>query len=207
MLALLAASPAHAASYIKTDFSSGIFGGNANVRDPLRDPYFHSQTFTGSFVYDADQVPGAGSGFANVGFGSLPDLANIPAADAFKFTFGSYVFTLADDPAAMIQYNNGKFNGFVFNTTFNFEGSNYLFQLNGGSLTVKSEADPFGQSYVNGYTNIGNQSLTNATAYVPAATSAVPEPAAWAMMLVGFGFVGGAMRSAKRRQKLTVSYA
>ena len=54
---------------------------------------------------------------------------------------------------------------------------------------------------------IGNQSLTNATAYVPAATSAVPEPAAWAMMLVGFGFVGGAMRSAKRRQKLTVSYA
>lgn len=37
--------------------------------------------------------------------------------------------------------------------------------------------------------------------------TAVPEPATWAMMLLGFGFVGGAMRSAKRRQKLTVSYA
>jgi PEP-CTERM motif len=35
---------------------------------------------------------------------------------------------------------------------------------------------------------------------------AVPEPATWAMMLLGFGFVGGALRSAKRRQKLTVSY-
>lgn len=37
--------------------------------------------------------------------------------------------------------------------------------------------------------------------------SAVPEPGTWAMMLLGFGFVGGAMRSAKRRQKLNVSYA
>ncbi len=32
----------------------------------------------------------------------------------------------------------------------------------------------------------------------------VPEPAAWAMMLAGFGLVGGAMR---RRQKVSVSYA
>ena len=36
---------------------------------------------------------------------------------------------------------------------------------------------------------------------------AVPEPAAWALMLIGFGFVGGALRSSKRKQKLTVSYA
>lgn len=34
----------------------------------------------------------------------------------------------------------------------------------------------------------------------------VPEPGTWAMMLLGFGFVGGAMR-ARRRQKVTVSYA
>ena len=38
-------------------------------------------------------------------------------------------------------------------------------------------------------------------------TPAVPEPATWAMMLLGFGFIGGMMRSAKRRRKLTVSYA
>ncbi|WP_232366617.1 PEPxxWA-CTERM sorting domain-containing protein [Alteripontixanthobacter muriae] len=36
---------------------------------------------------------------------------------------------------------------------------------------------------------------------------AVPEPTTWAMMLLGFGFVGGAMRFTKRRQKFTVSYA
>jgi hypothetical protein len=36
---------------------------------------------------------------------------------------------------------------------------------------------------------------------------AVPEPSTWAMMLLGFGFVGGAMRTAKRRQKIAISYA
>jgi hypothetical protein len=38
-------------------------------------------------------------------------------------------------------------------------------------------------------------------------SAAVSEPSAWAMMLLGFGFVGAAMRSAKRRQRLTVSHA
>lgn len=40
-----------------------------------------------------------------------------------------------------------------------------------------------------------------------ASAPAVPEPTTWAMMLIGFGAVGGAMRSAKRKQKLTVSYS
>jgi len=38
-------------------------------------------------------------------------------------------------------------------------------------------------------------------------TAAVPEPATWAMMILGFGVVAGAMRTARRRQKLAVSYA
>jgi uncharacterized protein (TIGR03118 family) len=37
--------------------------------------------------------------------------------------------------------------------------------------------------------------------------SAVPEPTTWAMMLIGFGFVAGAMRSAKCRQQVQVGYA
>ena len=56
LLLMLVASPAHAASYIKADFSAGVFGGDANVTDPLRDPFFPSDVFTGSFVYDQDLV-------------------------------------------------------------------------------------------------------------------------------------------------------
>lgn len=37
--------------------------------------------------------------------------------------------------------------------------------------------------------------------------SAVPEPATWAMMLLGLGFVGGAMRSRRRNQNVAVRYA
>ncbi len=37
-----------------------------------------------------------------------------------------------------------------------------------------------------------------------AATAAVPEPATWAMMIVGFGAVGGAMR---QRKRINVSFA
>jgi hypothetical protein len=38
-------------------------------------------------------------------------------------------------------------------------------------------------------------------------SAAVPEPSTWAMLLLGFGFVGGAMRSARRRQKVTVAHS
>lgn len=39
-----------------------------------------------------------------------------------------------------------------------------------------------------------------------ATLSAVPEPSSWAMLLLGFGLVGGVVRSARRRQKLAVSF-
>ena len=71
----------------------------------------------------------------------------------------------------------------------------------GGAGFIYFDAGAFSSpgQYVSksGYTS-GTLSVIN--------SSAVPEPAAWAMMLLGFGFVGGALRSAKRRQKLTVSY-
>ena len=201
LLLAVVSLPAQAATLVQTNFSAAIFGGNANVRNPLLDPFFPNDTFTGSFVFDADLVPGAGSGFANVALGSN----GVPASDAFVFNFGDFLFTLADDPAAMVQYNNGNFNGLVFNSTFTFEGQNYLFSLSGGTLKVVSEAEPFGQPYINGYVNIGNQALTGSTPYAPV-NNAVPEPAAWAMMLVGFGLIGGTMRSAKRRSKLAVSF-
>ena len=35
----------------------------------------------------------------------------------------------------------------------------------------------------------------------------VPEPATWAMLLLGFGLIGGAMRSPRRSRRLSVSYS
>lgn len=38
-------------------------------------------------------------------------------------------------------------------------------------------------------------------------TSAVPEPGTWLMMLLGFGFAGAAIRTAKRKQNSALTYA
>lgn len=47
----------------------------------------------------------------------------------------------------------------------------------------------------------------NLWAFRTASNGAVPEPTTWAMMILGFGFVGGAMRSAKRLRKVSVAYS
>lgn len=45
------------------------------------------------------------------------------------------------------------------------------------------------------------------TVQIGPAAAGIPEPSTWAIMMLGLGFVGGAMRSAKRRQRLALSYA
>ena len=55
-------------------------------------------------------------------------------------------------------------------------------------------------------TSVGSTYMFNtAEMYRAFATNAVPEPATWAMMMLGFGFIGGALRS--RRTRTTVSFA
>ena len=51
---------------------------------------------------------------------------------------------------------------------------------------------------------IDSGNLTSWSVQLSGNAGAVPEPATWAMMIAGFGLVGGAMR---RRSKVKVSYA
>jgi hypothetical protein len=55
------------------------------------------------------------------------------------------------------------------------------------------------------FSQIGSTAIT-ASAATFNVIGGVPEPGTWTMLLLGFGFVGGAMRSLKRRQKVIVSY-
>jgi len=59
-----------------------------------------------------------------------------------------------------------------------------VYQLNGG-------VPDYSVTYISGYLNSG---LTNLTGYTPPTPPRVPEPATWAMMVGGFGMIGGALR-------------
>lgn len=204
--ALAAATPALADTYTKAIFSGGTFGGGANLQSPFSgNGFFPGQTFSGSFVFDNNLIPAAGSGYVNVFGNSFPDYANIPAADLFTFNFGPLTFNAAS-PAA-VQYNNGNFNGFFYVSDFAFQGGNYQLQIQGGSISVvalDNQGNPGFNSLVNGYINIGNNAVTDQAPYVPVvAGGAVPEPATWAMLIFGFAGIAGSMR----HRKAKVSFA
>ncbi len=78
-------------------------------------------------------------------------------------------------------------------------GSPSVFNFgNGGQFSL-------GLSDVN-FGTPGSSNVRGTFTLLSDSTPAVPEPATWAMMLIGFGVVGGTMRS-RRRQKPSVSYA
>ena len=51
---------------------------------------------------------------------------------------------------------------------------------------------------------IGNGLVTT---FDTAAIGPVPEPGTWAMMILGFGVIGSAMRSARRKQTMRIRFA
>ncbi len=76
-------------------------------------------------------------------------------------------------------------------------GDHYCFETSGCSGAFNNaESFRFGQ---NGAFTGEARSGVQAIASVAAANGAVPEPATWAMMIVGFGAIGGTLR---RRQNV-----
>jgi hypothetical protein len=128
-------------------------------------------------------------------------------------TFDSRGFT-----AQTITGITGTFNGSAITGLASVFGSNNLFYVTGPSfldgsglgfttaagtgvnLFFQDSASSFRVNTVNPFTT----SFASANATVAQVSSAVPEPTTWAMMLVGFGAVGFAMR---RKPKVAVSYA
>ena len=89
-------------------------------------------------------------------------------------------------------------------------GSVDLFKIEDGKLaSVNSYGLTWGTDYPGDVDNFLNDSWGEFSGYVPTyihynfiTASEAPEPAAWALMIGGFGFVGGAMR---RHRKMAVA--
>lgn len=130
--------------------------------------------------------------------------------------FGYFDFTMGDSSAVIkfnqpVSWTSAAFNGFSINDTNNvlsdFTGVSLSSSTNSNFTSggLSASADRLGINWQGLSFNAGDTIRFDFTQ--DAQAGAVPEPASWAMMLLGLAFVGGSMRSNKRRQKLNVSYA
>lgn len=108
----------------------------------------------------------------------------------------------------------GITNAFSFSNVSNSGGTASAFGT-GGNLLESIDFSDFPGTFSFTSTGISSVSFSSnaqvgvdnfAFDDVQSVSSAVPEPTTWAMMLFGFGFIGGAMRTSKRRRTFTVSY-
>jgi hypothetical protein len=127
------------------------------------------------------------------------------AAGAFTDTF-SFMLPFSGLAAATISsiFNTNQNNNLNF-TSVTLNGTEFNTILTGGtefrSLSNQSFSAGLQTLIVSGISG-GNSSYAGTLAVTPS----VPEPATWAMMLIGFGLVGFAMRK-RSNVRTTVSYA
>ncbi|MCU6456053.1 PEPxxWA-CTERM sorting domain-containing protein [Sphingomonas sp. A2-49] len=183
------ATPAMAVpiTYTFTGTFSGVNGGAFSDVDA---------TFTG--VADTDNILTNGYSY----YTQLSSLQAVsPTAGTFNITDPSYFYINGDGYA-----------GLVFNDLY---GDSYFSGNNGALLGYdgKSSIGPVAINYFSGInatfnTDRNSVTITNATNGTFAAmTGAVPEPATWAMMILGMGAVGFAMRRRQKNVTTTVAYA
>jgi hypothetical protein len=127
-------------------------------------------------------MAGSGKGFTEVSFywGSI-DAGNWNKLEVLGVG-GSVLATLTGDQLPAPTVANGGQSGFNSNLRVNFATTD------AGGIT--------------GFRYSANQFAFETDTY--AVGAAVPEPATWGLMILGFGMIGAAMR---RRQKVSVTYA
>jgi len=126
------------------------------------------------------------TGIAGPGFTDVFDFA-MPAGR------GDFVITSTMSGGSQnITWSSVAFNGAEFSA--GVMGWNEFRFLNGVDLKL-GQAQKLVLTGVSG----GNAAYSGVITFMPAATAAVPEPAAWALMIVGFGSAGAVLRRARGR--------
>jgi hypothetical protein len=117
--------------------------------------------------------------------------------DTFAFTMptgrGDFVITSTMSGTSQnITWDSVAFNGAEFDSVV--AGWNEFLTLNGVELVLGAD-----QKLILKGKSGGNASYSGVITFMPSATGAVPEPGAWALMILGFGGAGAVLRRARGR--------
>jgi hypothetical protein len=182
------------------DFNELTHGGGAVAVQPLT---------SGGFTFSTTPAPGPGTlivwGSANpfnLDPGGAAVSVNRRSAIVNVSRVGGGIFDLVSIDLADVF--NGPVGGDIqFDFTDAGGTSSQLFSLDtfaGGQTAVFNRAG-LTSFTMQGLTTRNQQLQFDNLVYNLSVTGGVPEPATWAMMIAGFGFVGGAMRKANQGRK------
>ena len=203
--ALALAPAAHATSVVNGNFETGPFGGapsgftvspGSEITATLASDYVPCCGVTGSLAQLANH-------FAAFGGGNIANTS----------TLSQQLSTIAGQ-RYIIGFDFGVLGGgaqTIFANAFNTDGG----QLLGSRSATQSANNNLGATfsrYTFDFVAAGTGTLLsfnvdpftdNVDGILDNVTAAVPEPASWAMMIVGFGLIGAALR----RRSVRVAYA
>lgn len=178
--------------------------GTANAQNALLNSGFESGTLS---PWIASNTPTVTTAEAHTGIYSVAAFSS----DAIRQDFAAIAASQISEVSFWVKRVGGPFDAGTF---YYDDASNSNFLVNGIGkgddwMFFNVTADLAVGKNLTGFSIFGT---TPGPAYfddftISGAQSAVPEPAAWALMLLGFGLIGGAMRLAKRRRKVSISYA
>ncbi|MBW8815460.1 MAG: FxDxF family PEP-CTERM protein [Caulobacterales bacterium] len=148
----------------------------------------HASTFVTWSAPMPDGSITANYGDTGIAAGDFTDVFDLTFPTGLtSFTVNS---TFTTDPHQDINFSSVVFNGHAFNIVST--GQNEFRVLNNISVTAGGA-----QHLVITGTSGGNGSYDGVIAFTPV-TAGVPEPAAWALMIMGFGGTGAILRRRSR---------
>lgn len=157
--------------------------------------------FNASFVLDTTRAPSTVLS-TSIRYNGVPITYTLPNSTTPITENGMFT-----GPTFQTLGNQG---GFFFGRLNQATNFNNRIQIFGPQLFTGPTSAPIFSTGVFDLSDISRQRTTdplivNYRLTISEVTAAVPEPATWAMMIMGFGLIGGAMRS--RQSKLSVRFA
>ncbi|WP_233151140.1 PEPxxWA-CTERM sorting domain-containing protein [Sphingomonas mollis] len=174
----------------------------ANLYSPSVDLSSLPATYTAVF----------GSTFEILGTGAFASVTGLSGVQNGTLQFSNIVgtvidqnvanyFTFADGVGGNYSFSATSVTTRTFNVTPGVTSSISLFLL-GNTSNIARGFDATPTSLTMSLNSTGASGFSSSsTLAIPPVVAAVPEPATWAMMLIGFGMVGGAARYRRRSTK------